>query len=144
MVVQLADRLTRHELAVALRMAVLDAAEPSARLLPMPVCYTVALTWREGILGLAERLEGSASANAAGLDRVRALLVQLNPDPRHNPAPPPSIGQMIWWVADGLQICLPHRWGCPVVMKLDPEHIAWTCGCCGAIARGDSLTTGPA
>lgn len=69
----------------------------------MPVCHTSAVTWREGILGLAERLEGAAPANVAGLDRVRVLLAQLNPDPRHNPAQPQSIGQMIWWVADGLQ-----------------------------------------
>ena len=143
MLIQLADRLTRHELAASLRMVVSDAAEPSARLLPMPVCHTSALTWREGILGLAERLEGAAPANAAGLDRVHSLLVELT-RPRHNPASPQSIGKMIWWVADGLQICPPHRWGCPVLMKLDPEHIAWTCGCCGAIALGDDLTMGPA
>jgi hypothetical protein len=30
--------------------------------------------------------------------------------------------------------CPPHRWGCPVVMKVDPRSVAWTCGSCGAIA----------
>ncbi len=30
--------------------------------------------------------------------------------------------------------CPPHGWGCPVVMKLDPHLVAWTCADCGAIA----------
>jgi hypothetical protein len=29
--------------------------------------------------------------------------------------------------------CPPHAWGCPVVMKLDPPSVAWTCAGCGAI-----------
>ncbi|HWF74401.1 MAG TPA: hypothetical protein VG186_13720 [Solirubrobacteraceae bacterium] len=29
--------------------------------------------------------------------------------------------------------CPPHTWDCPVVMKLDPLALAWTCGSCGAI-----------
>ena len=30
--------------------------------------------------------------------------------------------------------CPPHLWGCPVVMKMDPRSVAWTCASCGAIA----------
>jgi hypothetical protein len=30
--------------------------------------------------------------------------------------------------------CPPHAWGCPVVMKVDPRMVAWTCAGCGAIA----------
>jgi len=30
--------------------------------------------------------------------------------------------------------CPPHTWGCPVVMKVDPRSVAWTCAGCGAIA----------
>jgi hypothetical protein len=30
--------------------------------------------------------------------------------------------------------CPPHAWGCPVVMKVDPRSVAWTCAGCGAIA----------
>jgi hypothetical protein len=30
--------------------------------------------------------------------------------------------------------CPPHDWGCPVVMKVDPRSVAWTCASCGAIA----------
>jgi hypothetical protein len=29
--------------------------------------------------------------------------------------------------------CPPHSWDCPVVMKLDPRFIAWTCAKCGEI-----------
>ena len=29
--------------------------------------------------------------------------------------------------------CPPHIWGCPVVMKVDPRSVAWTCASCGAI-----------
>lgn len=110
MLVELADQLIRHERAASARMVVLDAAEPSARLLPMPVCRVSVLSSREGILGLAERLEGARAANAAGLDRVRALLAELI-RPRHNPAPPESIGRMIWWVADGRQSVRPTAGG---------------------------------
>jgi hypothetical protein len=31
------------------------------------------------------------------------------------------------------RFCPPHRWGCPVVMKLDPDSVAWTCAGCGSI-----------
>jgi hypothetical protein len=30
--------------------------------------------------------------------------------------------------------CPPHTWDCPVLTKLDPLAIAWTCADCGAIA----------
>ena len=30
-------------------------------------------------------------------------------------------------------ICPPHRWDCPVLTKLDPLAIAWTCRACGDI-----------
>lgn len=31
--------------------------------------------------------------------------------------------------------CPPHGWACPVLMKLDPQSVAWTCKRCGAIVR---------
>ena len=55
-----------------------------------------------------------------------------------------AIEDAVWWVADGFQLCPPHRWGCPVIMKLDPEHVAWTCGRCGAIATTDDPSVRPA
>ncbi|MGZ4324513.1 MAG: hypothetical protein ACXVH3_22260 [Solirubrobacteraceae bacterium] len=42
-----------------------------------------------------------------------------------------------------LGLCPPHRWGCPVIMKLDPDHVAWTCGRCGVVATGDDLGVTP-
>jgi hypothetical protein len=32
------------------------------------------------------------------------------------------------------QTCRLHAWACPVIMKTDPDHVAWTCACCGALA----------
>jgi Potassium-transporting ATPase A subunit len=29
--------------------------------------------------------------------------------------------------------CPPHAWDCPVLMKIDPRSVAWTCAKCGAI-----------
>jgi hypothetical protein len=42
-----------------------------------------------------------------------------------------------------LSVCPPHRWGCPVIMKLDPEHVAWTCGWCGLVATTDDPAVRP-
>ena len=42
-----------------------------------------------------------------------------------------------------LILCPPHRWGCPVIMKLDPEHVAWTWGRCGLLATSDDLGGDP-
>jgi len=42
-----------------------------------------------------------------------------------------------------VSVCPPHRWGCPVVMKLDPEHVAWICGRCGLVATSDDLGVRP-
>jgi hypothetical protein len=40
--------------------------------------------------------------------------------------------------------CPPHDWRCPVIMKLDPDHVAWTCARCGAMALSDDLALRPA
>ena len=37
-------------------------------------------------------------------------------------------------VSRRLHICPPHSWDCPVLMKIDPGSVAWTCSKCGAIA----------
>ena len=41
-------------------------------------------------------------------------------------------------------LCPPHEWRCPVIMKLDPDHVAWTCARCGAMALSDDLALRPA
>jgi hypothetical protein len=43
-----------------------------------------------------------------------------------------------------LSLCPPHRRDCPVIMKRDPEHIAWTCPRCGRVATSDDLGVRPA
>jgi hypothetical protein len=91
------------------------------------------LPWREALLGLAERLERPEPVNPCGV--ARALIVLRDGGgPLYVPEAARSVGESVWWIADGLDPCPPHDWGCPVVMKLDPEHVAWTCRRCGAIA----------
>ena len=41
------------------------------------------------------------------------------------------------------QPCPPHHWGCPVVMKLDPRSVAWTCASCGAIVTTPDAAAPP-
>jgi hypothetical protein len=41
-------------------------------------------------------------------------------------------------------LCPPHAWRCPVIMKLDPDHVAWTCARCGAMGLSDDLALRPA
>ena len=36
-------------------------------------------------------------------------------------------------------VCSPHRWGCPLIMRLDPVHVAWTCARCGVVAIPTSV-----
>jgi hypothetical protein len=101
------------------------------------------ITWREALLGLADRLEHAALVNPCGVARALTLLTD-GLGPLYNASSQRSMSAMIWWIADGLQLCPPHRWGCPVVMKLDPDHVAWTCGRCGAIAQTSDLAVSPA
>lgn len=137
---QLTDRAARRGLARALRGLVSDAEDAStARISAVPICPRGVLPWSEGLLGLADRLEQPEPVNPCGVARLRLLLTD-GTSPFYSPTPLRPLGDTVWWVADGLQPCPPHQWGCPVVMKLDPEHVAWTCRRCGAIA----LTDGPA
>jgi hypothetical protein len=142
MAVPPADRLTRHELGVSLRMIAEEAARPSGQLIPTTAPHEALRWWRQALLGLAEWLEGPRQLNGPGLDRVRALVAEVvyagdNSFTQH------SLAETIWWVADGLQLCPPHRWGCPVVMKVDPEHVAWTCGRCGLVRASSDLSVTP-
>jgi hypothetical protein len=89
--------------------------------------------WQEGLLGLAQRLEGDAPVNPCGVARARVTLTD-GAGPLYNPDPVRELGATVWWVADGLRLSCPHRWGCPVIAKLDPDHVAWTCERCGRVA----------
>jgi hypothetical protein len=94
-------------------------------------------------LGLAERLERPVEVNPTGVARVLMLLTDGS-GPLYNPARDRSVGEALWWVADGLALCPPHRWDCPVIMKLDPEHVAWTCARCGSVATTEDPGVSPA
>jgi hypothetical protein len=143
-----ATQLREPAVRLALARALRDAVESTQRTPIAPlaagvqVCPAVA-ECREGLLGLAERLELPGPINPCGAARVVVLLNDLA-SPLYNAASERSIGEALWWVADGLQPCPPHAWTCPVIMKLDPEHVAWTCGRCGKIAVTDDLSVRPA
>ena len=98
---------------------------------------------RQGLLGLAERLENADTVNPCGVARARALLTDRS-GPLYSSLSGASVKDALWWIGDALRLCPPHRWGCPVIMKIDPEHAAWTCGRCGTIAMSDSREVRPA
>jgi len=143
-----AQELCGHEMRVRLASSLRRVVADPERKYAMngstaPGWRQAVLPWREGILGLADRLERPSPLNTCGVARVAVLLAD-DTGPLHNPATQRSVGEAIWWVADGLQLCPPHAWNCPVIMKLDPEHVAWTCGRCGLIAKTDGLSSRPA
>lgn len=137
---QLVDSRTRRGFARSLRRLVAAAERPPALIgSAVPVRRDAIQPWREGLLGLADRLERSGPINPCGVARVVALVTD-GAGPFYNAGSERSIADAVWWAADGMQPCPPHAWGSPVIMKLDPEHAAWTCARCGAIA----LTADPA
>jgi hypothetical protein len=142
---QLADPVVHRRLARALRGVVGDLDRPpvSAIQAAVPVRHTALMPWREALLGLAERLEGPGPVNPRGVARLRVLLTD-GLSPLYISYAGRTIGDAIWWVADGLAPCPPHDWGCPVIMKLQPDHVAWTCQRCGAIATTMDRAVKPA
>jgi hypothetical protein len=140
---ELSDPLTRHEVALALRRVTLDAEGPGVILSRAPVRRAAVLAWREGLLGLAEQLEGPAEVNPCGVARAR-LLITDGTGPLYSFLSGASVGDAVWRIADGLRLCPPHRWGCPVIAKRDPEHVTWTCGRCGLVATSSELEVRPA
>lgn len=59
-----------------------------------------------------------------------------------HPAAEPTVGHA--GAPEPASLCPPHNWRCPVIMKLDPDHVAWTCARCGAMALSDDLALRPA
>lgn len=141
---QLGDPRTRAELACALRRIVAEAESGRVPVLSsaVPIQRAAIRESREALLGLAERLESAAGLNPCGLARARLLLSDAT-SPIFSPDPVVSLRSAIWHVADGLQLCPPHDWCCPVVSKFDPEHVAWTCAVCGVVAMSDAATEQP-
>ena len=141
---QLTEAVTRRRVARSLRGVVAKAERaPGGLGSAAPVCRGAVLAWREGLLGLADRLEQPGALNPCGVARALVLLTD-GTGPLYNPAPESSLGELIWWVADGFAPCRSHAWGCPVIMKTDPEHVAWTCRRCGAITITDDPAVRPA
>jgi hypothetical protein len=142
---QLANARLRRQLARSLRRVVADAENPARAYMgaSVPGRREVVLPWREGLLGLADRLEQPGSVNPRGVARVLGLLTDAT-GPLYNLASERTMSETLWWVADGLQNCPPHDWACPVVMKIDPEHVAWTCAQCGATTLTDDPGVRPA
>ena len=140
---QVVEPATRSAMARSLR----DAVKATRRGAAAPRASAVQISpaaqeCREGLLGVADRLERPGPVNPCGVARVRVLLTD-GAGPLYNPAPERTITEALWWVADGLQPCPPHAWTCPVIMKLDPDHVAWTCGRCGKVALTDDLGVPP-
>jgi hypothetical protein len=100
---QLADPVTRGALARSLREVVAQAESPRRVVLSstVPVVRRFVVPWREALLGLAERLEQPGPINPCGVARVLDLLTDGS-GPLYNPAPPRSIEEVTWWIADGL------------------------------------------
>jgi hypothetical protein len=142
---QLADQRTRRSVARSLRRIVADARSPwsTMRFSAVPLRCSDVMAWHEGLLGLADRLLGPEAVSAGAVARVLVLICD-GTGPLYHEAADRTLGEAIWWIADGLETCPPHDWRCPVVMKLDPAHVAWTCARCGAIAVTDDLAVRPA
>ena len=141
--VQLAGMRERRRTARALRALVRRADRPQLLTSAVPVSRRAVLPSREGLLGLAERLERPDPVNPCGVARALVLLTDGN-GPLYDRGSAGSVSDAVWWIADGLRPCPPHDWDCPVVMKLDPEHVAWTCARCGAIATSCDRAERPA
>lgn len=71
----------------------------------VPLSRRAVLPWREGLLGLAERLEGPNPVNPAGVARVLVLLTD-GTGPLYNPAAADRMGDAMWWIADGLALAV--------------------------------------
>ncbi len=95
----------RRRLARSLRARVKDAERlPAPRLsAAVPLSRRVVLSWREGLLGLAERLERPEPVNPCGVARVVVLLTDAM-GPLYEPGAAGRMSDTVWWIADGLAL----------------------------------------
>ena len=95
----------RRRLARSLRARVKDAERlPAPRLsAAVPLSRRVVLSWREGLLGLAERLERPDPVNPCGVARVLVLLTD-GTGPLYEPGAADRMSDAVWWIADGLAL----------------------------------------
>lgn len=142
---QLCERRSRSRLARGLRRIVARTENPGNGWLrtAIPMHRPAVVQWREGLLGLAERLERPEAMSASAVARVQLLLCD-GTGPLFNSGAPRSLGAALWWVADAWeQECSAHHWRCPIVSKLDIDHVTWTCAHCGATAISVDAATRP-
>jgi hypothetical protein len=140
---QLIDPAARRRLARSLRRLAAEAARPAlSASAGAPLRRTVVGEWSEALEGLADRFERPASINAIAVARVLALLSDGG-GPLYSARPTRTMADYVWWIADGLALCPPHQWHCPVVTKVEPHHVAWTCVRCGALGTSDDFATRP-
>jgi hypothetical protein len=102
---QLAGMRTRRLVARSLRRVVADAELPPRALLrsAVPVDRGAVLSWREALLGLAERLEQPVRIDPCGVARALVLLTDGG-GPFYDARAERSMSDAVWWVADGLQL----------------------------------------
>lgn len=102
---QLARLPARRKVARSLRGVVEAADRPAGSLLgaAIPVSRRTVIAWRQGLLGLAERLERPDPVNPCGVARALVLLTD-GAGPLYDGRAASSIGDAVWWIADGLQL----------------------------------------
>ena len=143
---QLTVPSTRRRLARSLRRVVSDveARRAGGFRAALPLRHNEVRAYREGLLGIAERLEQPAALSACGVARAIVLLTD-GCGPLYYRYSERSLIDAIWWIADGMDSqCPPHDWASPVIMKRDPNHVAWTCKRCGSIATSSDTVVKPA
>jgi len=98
-------RRSRLRLARSLRARVRDAERPNAPQLSaaIPLSRRAVLASREGLLGLAERLESPDPVNPCGVARVLVLLTDGS-GPLYSPGARDRLRDTVWWIADGLAL----------------------------------------
>ena len=82
-----------------------DAERPAALRLSaaVPLSRRAVLSWRESLLGVAERLERPDPVNPCGVARVLVLLTDAA-GPLYNPGAAERMSDAVWWIADGLAL----------------------------------------
>jgi hypothetical protein len=140
---QLIDPGARCRLARSLRRVLVDADRGPRVSAAAPVRRSVLGEWGGALEGLADRLERPTPISATAVARMLTLLSDGS-GPLYSARSSRTMADYVWWIADGFVLCPPHQWRCPVVTKVEPHHVAWTCVRCGALGVSDDFATGPA
>jgi hypothetical protein len=109
-----------------------DAGTPRAHA-TTPASAAAIRTWAEALYGIADRFDTGRQSWRAQ-ERTLGLIATATTQELQRD----TLEELIWSVADDMQMCPPHDWDCPIVSKVDPERVTWTCRNCGAIAAGSS------